>query len=189
MPGWTPYYLDYKFLKKIVSSLAAKRPGAEAAVLALGMRPADILSPTPTESNVQTPLADHHNIWDSMMVTDPDVPPIAAAIHGEDTSLDFQAHKAAFFFKLERELEKVRVPSTSRSRGDLSNTLSQINSFYLQKEAELKLRLETLLSKRRAAASRTLPEAIDDLATDHVEWTAVEEGFRLLERDLAKLLV
>jgi CDK inhibitor PHO81 len=34
-----------------------------------------------------------------------------------------------------------------------------------------------------------LPEATDDLATDHVEWTAVEEGFRLLERDLARLLV
>jgi len=51
------------------------------------------------------------------MITDPDVPPIATAIHGEDTSLDFQAHKAAFFFKLERELEKVRDPSTS-DRGD-----------------------------------------------------------------------
>lgn len=36
---------------------------------------------------------------------------------------------------------------------------------------------------------RTLPEATDNLATDHVEWSAVEEGFRLLERDLAKLLV
>ena len=46
-----------------------------------------------------------------------------------------------------------------------------------------------MLSKRRAAALRTLPEATDDLATDHVEWTAVEEGFRLLERDLARLLV
>jgi len=124
------------------------------------------------------------------MTTDPDVPPIAAAIHGEDTSLDFQAHKAAFFFKLERELEKVPVPSsiTIMSR-PFSYVLSQINGFYLQKEAELKLRLETLLSKRRAAALRTLPEATDDLATDHVEWTAVEEGFRLLERDLAKLLV
>ena len=121
MPGWSPYYLDYKFLKKIVSSLAAKRPGAEAAALALGMRPADILSPTPSESDAQTPLASHHNIWEaSMMITDPDLPPIAAAIHGEDTSLDFQAHKAAFFFKLERELEKVRVPSTSRSCLDLS---------------------------------------------------------------------
>ena len=70
----------------------------------------------------------------------------------------------------------------------LSYVLFQINSFYLQKEAEVKLRLETLLSKRRAAALRTLPDT-DDLATDHVEWTAVEEGFRLLERDLARLLV
>ena len=124
------------------------------------------------------------------MITDPDVPPISTAIHGEDTSLDFQAHKAAFFFKLERELEKVRVPSTSLSIVEtLSYVPPQVNGFYLQKEAELKLRLETLLSKRRAAALRTLPEATDDLATDHVEWTAVEEGFRLLERDLAKLLV
>jgi len=123
VPGWSPYYLDYKFLKKIISSLTAKRPGAEAAALALGMRPADILSPTSSESDVQTPLAGHHNIWESsLMLTDPDLPPIAAATHGEDTSLDFQAHKAAFFFKLERELEKVRVPSTSRSCLDLSLT-------------------------------------------------------------------
>ena len=121
MPGWSSYYLDYKFLKKIISSLAAKRPGAEAAALALGMRPADILTSTPSGSDVQTPSTSHPNIWESsMMITDPDLPPIAAAIHGEDTSLDFQAHKAAFFFKLERELEKVRVPSTSRSCLDLS---------------------------------------------------------------------
>ena len=108
MPGWSPYYLDYKFLKKIISSLAAKRPGAEAAALALGMRPADILSPTSSESDVQTPLAGRSNIWESsLMITDPELPPIAATVHGEDTSLDFQAHKAAFFFKLERELERV----------------------------------------------------------------------------------
>jgi hypothetical protein len=69
--------------------------------------------------------------------------------------------------------------------------LSQINTFYLQKEAELKLRLETLLSKRKAAALRFLPDGVDDTlaAKDHVEWKAVEEGFRLLERDLGKLQV
>lgn len=191
MPGWSPYYLDYKFLKKIISSLAAKRPSAEAAALALGMRPADILSPSPSESDVQTPIAGQQSVWEpTMMINDPDLPPIAAAVHGEDTSIDFQAHKAAFFFKLERELEKVLVQSTIMIVScPLSYVFPQINSFYLQKEAEVKLRLETLLSKRRAAALRTLPEAADDLATDHVEWTAVEEGFRLLERDLAKLLV
>ena len=61
----------------------------------------------------------------------------------------------------------------------------------MQKEAELKLRLETLLSKRKAAASRFLPDGANDTlaAKDHVEWKAVEEGFRLLERDLGKLQV
>ena len=117
VPGWSPYYLDYKFLKKIISSLAAKRPGAEAAALALGMRPADILSPKPSpKSDARTSVPGHPNIWESsLMITDPDLPPIAAATHGEDTGLDFQAHKAAFFFKLERELEKVRAPSKLRS--------------------------------------------------------------------------
>jgi CDK inhibitor PHO81 len=49
------------------------------------------------------------------------------------------------------------------------------------------MRLETLLSKRRAAATRGLPDAVDDPTQTHVEWSAVEEGFRLLERDLGKL--
>lgn len=67
---------------------------------------------------------------------------------------------------------------------------SQINAFYLEREAELKLRLETLLSKRRAAASRLPPDSLDDYATkNHVEWSAVEEGFHLLERDLGKVQV
>jgi CDK inhibitor PHO81 len=70
----------------------------------------------------------------------------------------------------------------------LSNrTWSQINAFYLQKEAELRLRLETLLSKRRAAAARGIPDTTDTAV--HSEWSAVEEGFRLLERDLGKLQV
>ena len=67
---------------------------------------------------------------------------------------------------------------------------AQINAFYLEKEAELKLRLETLLSKRRAAAMRIMPDSLDSDATkNHVEWSAVEEGFRLLERDIGKLQV
>ncbi|KAK2466431.1 hypothetical protein APHAL10511_002073 [Amanita phalloides] len=135
VPGWSPYYLDYKFLKKIISSLAANRPAADAAALAVGIRPRD--SP-------DRPLADL----------------------GNDRGPDFHAHNAAFFFKLERELEK-------------------INDFYLRQEAELKLRLETLLLKRRAAAIRGLPDPSDP--QNYVEWTAVEEGFRLLERDLGKL--
>lgn len=35
-----------------------------------------------------------------------------------------------------------------------------------------------------------LPDAMDDFsALNHVEWNAVAEGFRLLERDLSKIQV
>lgn len=36
---------------------------------------------------------------------------------------------------------------------------------------------------------RGVPDAVDDPSLKHVEWSAVEEGFRLLERDLGKLQV
>ncbi|CAA7260261.1 unnamed protein product [Cyclocybe aegerita] len=147
VPGWSNYYLDYKFLKKIISSLAANRPASEAAALALG---------TTRRSPAVSPAGS------------PGQPPFfSASGHDLDRGPDFRAHKAAFFFKLERELEK-------------------INAFYLQKEAELTLRMETLLSKRRAAAMRGIPD-MSDTTQNHVEWSAVEEGFRLLERDLGKL--
>ncbi|KAF5370035.1 hypothetical protein D9758_001345 [Tetrapyrgos nigripes] len=162
VPGWSAYYLDYKFLKKIISSLEANRPASESAALALGLRPRDILHHGDTSSSATL---------DAPMVTDtePGLPPIFSATEqDEDRGPEYQQHKAAFFFKLERELEK-------------------INAFYLQKEAELKLRLETLLSKRRAAAMRGLPDNVDGTTQNHAEWNAVEEGFRLLERDLGKL--
>ena len=39
-----------------------------------------------------------------------------------------------------------------------------------------------------AAAARLPPSnTADSTPKDHVEWKAVEEGFRLLERDLSKL--
>jgi CDK inhibitor PHO81 len=36
---------------------------------------------------------------------------------------------------------------------------------------------------------RGLPDTVDDTTENHVEWSAVEEGFRVLERDLGKLQV
>ena len=51
------------------------------------------------------------------------------------------------------------------------------------------LRMEELLSKRRAAAMRGFPDMSCDTTQNNVEWSAVEEGFRLLERDLGKLQV
>ncbi|KIP12712.1 hypothetical protein PHLGIDRAFT_133637 [Phlebiopsis gigantea 11061_1 CR5-6] len=142
VPGWSKYYLDYKSLKKIISSLEANRPVSEAAAIAVEPSTAEL----------------------------PRMPFLPPGLGQDDErGREFQAYKAAFFFKLERELEK-------------------INAFYLEKEAELKLRLETLLSKRRAAASRVPPDSLDDYsAKDHVEWNAVSEGFHLLERDLGKL--
>jgi CDK inhibitor PHO81 len=59
----------------------------------------------------------------------------------------------------------------------------------LQKEAQLKLRLEKLLAQRRAAATRVLPDKNEENIENHVEWSAVEEGFRQLGNDLAKLQV
>ncbi|KAG6866499.1 hypothetical protein C0991_003043 [Blastosporella zonata] len=165
VPGWSSYYLDYKFLKKIISSLAANRPASEAAALASGIRPSDIIGQPPTSA---TPIASPHSP-SSILDDGLRRPPIfSASGHDSDRGSDFRAHKAAFFFRLERELEK-------------------INDFYLQKEAELKLRMETLLSKRRAAAMRGLPDPTCDILQNNVEWSAVEEGFRLLERDVGKL--
>ncbi|KAG6833841.1 hypothetical protein H0H87_011775 [Tephrocybe sp. NHM501043] len=164
VPGWSSYYLDYKFLKKIISSLAANRPASEAAALASGIRPSDFIGQPPSA----TPIASPHSP-SSILDEGPRRPPIfSASGHDSDRGSDFRAHKAAFFFRLERELEK-------------------INDFYLQKEAELKLRMETLLSKRRAAAMRGLPDTTSDVTQNNVEWSAVEEGFRLLERDVGKL--
>lgn len=36
---------------------------------------------------------------------------------------------------------------------------------------------------------RGIPDMAGDTTQNHVEWSAVEEGFRLLERDLGKLQV
>ncbi|KAI0755453.1 cyclin-dependent protein kinase inhibitor [Irpex lacteus] len=148
VPGWSQHYLDYKSLKKIISSFESNRPVAEAAALAV------------ERCTTGTPGSDPSGV--------PLLPP-GFGSEDDNRGREFQAYKATFFFKLERELEK-------------------INAFYLEKEAELKTRLETLLSKRRAAASRVLPDSLDDYSTkNHVEWNAVEEGFHLLERDLGKL--
>ncbi|KAK9333872.1 hypothetical protein V1520DRAFT_72080 [Lipomyces starkeyi] len=74
-----------------------------------------------------------------------------------------QAHKVTFFFRLERELEKV-------------------NAFYLQKEAELKLRLASLLEKKKTAKSK-LGAVLKTSAT----FIALYEGFYRFRRDLDKL--
>ncbi|KAK3943504.1 ankyrin repeat protein nuc-2 [Diplogelasinospora grovesii] len=74
-----------------------------------------------------------------------------------------QANKATFFFQLERELEKV-------------------NAFYLQKEAELKVRLKTLLDKKRVLRSRG-----HGISRRSAKFTTLQEGFQQFANDLNKL--
>jgi CDK inhibitor PHO81 len=134
---WAPFYLDYKGLKKIINSLAKGRP-LDAALLAAVHRPRRIED---TEYN--------------LLPFQPD----------ESTLL--QTHRAAFFFKLERELEK-------------------INEFYLNKEAESKLRLQNLIDKRKRLQEAVVQSGFH-LNRGSSSFVALHEGFRFFERDLAKL--
>ena len=104
VPGWSAYYLDYKALKKIISSLTDNRPASEAAALAPppSVRPGDILASPQLPATPRQASSPAH---------EPEGPPIYASLgQDDDRGPSFQAHKAAFFFKLERELEKVRPP-------------------------------------------------------------------------------
>lgn len=117
VPGWSQYYLDYKGLKKIVSSLASGRPGAEAAALALGTRPTEP-GGQPGAPNVPTRqlilLPDVLDISSNRASVEDEIQDtqtlelLSASGRDEDRGPYFQEHKTAFFFKLERELEKVR---------------------------------------------------------------------------------
>ncbi|KAI9771256.1 MAG: phosphate system positive regulatory protein pho81 [Geoglossum simile] len=80
-----------------------------------------------------------------------------------DPQASLQANKATFFFRLERELEKV-------------------NAFYLHKEAELKLRLKTLLDKKKVMQSRS--ETTSKVSATFI---TLEEGFQQFGNDLNKL--
>ncbi|KAI9901658.1 hypothetical protein N3K66_003475 [Trichothecium roseum] len=79
-----------------------------------------------------------------------------------DSQAALQANKATFFFQLERELDKV-------------------NAFYLQKEAELKIRLKTLLDKKKVIQTR------QGLSRRSAKFTTLEEGFQQFATDLNKL--
>ncbi|KAL7276557.1 phosphate system positive regulatory protein pho81 [Rhizina undulata] len=80
-----------------------------------------------------------------------------------DPQSQLQANKATFFFRLERELEKV-------------------NAFYLQKEAELKLRLKTLIDKKKVMQSRG--QTTSKVSATYI---TLQEGFQQFELDLNKL--
>ncbi|KAL4957939.1 hypothetical protein BDW69DRAFT_142286 [Aspergillus filifer] len=74
-----------------------------------------------------------------------------------------RANKEVFFFRLEREIEKV-------------------NTFYLQKEAEFTQRLKTLVDKKRVVQSRTVTKS-----KAPANLVALLEGFQQFDGDLNKL--
>ncbi|KAI9734923.1 MAG: phosphate system positive regulatory protein pho81 [Cirrosporium novae-zelandiae] len=94
----------------------------------------------------------------------PTIVPNEIATHDTlDPQAALQANKATFFFRLERELEKVNI-------------------FYLEKEAELKLRLKTLLDKKKLMESRLI-----STTKTSSNFLTLEEGFQQFNSDLSKL--
>lgn len=80
--------------------------------MALGVRPADLLNLTGSPAIAISSAADTPS---DIPPDDPNQLPILSSLgQDNDRGADFQAHKAAFFFKLERELEKARESSLGR---------------------------------------------------------------------------
>ncbi|BGP13882.1 hypothetical protein JCM10213_002521 [Rhodosporidiobolus nylandii] len=158
-PGWSSFFCDYKGLKKIINSLAKGRP-ADAALLAAGVRPPR--PPAEEQQPVEATTTEAQLFAHASTAN--------GGVVGEGPSTLLQAHKAAFFFKLERELEK-------------------INDFYYQRESALKVRLRTLIDKRKLLTAQLQdPNAmVKALSRDSSSFGALYEGFRNFERDLGRL--
>lgn len=102
-----------------------------------------------------------------------DTPPSSASPGAESPVSELQVHKAAFFFKLERDLER-------------------INAFYLQKESDLRARLTTLITKKRRLIQATLRARRGKearVSRNAPAFVVLLEGFRYFEKDLGKLQV
>lgn len=105
---------DSQALKKIINSLAAGRPASEAALLASGGRPKRSDS---KDSGAGTPAFGAQSVPDSNGTDLEPLPAEAAPPTGGqmlyagsvDRTASFKAHRDAFFFLLQRELEKVRA--------------------------------------------------------------------------------
>lgn len=108
IPGWSQYYLDYKALKKIISAANKSIPG-NASPFVKAIRPSDVLvSPTASASSPLPPTSLAVDAVLQANVTEPLAIPVVG--RDEDRGPEFQRSKAMFFFKLERELEKVCSP-------------------------------------------------------------------------------
>ena len=121
--GWGPYYLDYKFLKKIINSLEKGRI-TDAALLATGMRPSPPDSGVVGVGSMQSPPLQQQPLQSGQSELEDDSHNDSTTRRGEveaatqillgatssgDGPDELKLHRAAFFFKLERELEKVSL--------------------------------------------------------------------------------
>ncbi|KAF9580672.1 phosphate system positive regulatory protein pho81 [Lunasporangiospora selenospora] len=134
---WQNHYMNYKGLKKIINSLIQDKAQSITTISA---------SPPPgLPGSLSPPTA-----------------PSATSSDDDHYSRFLQSQKAAFFFKLERELEKV-------------------NSFYLQKESELKVRLRSLIDKEKIVLTRQgRPGTSSSI-------NSLREAYRQFQQDLNKL--
>ncbi|CDK27485.1 unnamed protein product [Kuraishia capsulata CBS 1993] len=82
----------------------------------------------------------------------------------QKNELSLQDKKGSFFFRLERELEKV-------------------NEFYLEKEAELKIRMDILTQKKTNA----LIEGRLENSKNSIAYTSLYDGFKKFSKDLDRL--
>jgi hypothetical protein len=103
--------------------------------------------------------------------------------------LNFSGAKPYFSSNWSGNWRKYTLPVLATQLAIAKSLNLQINSFYLQKEKELKFRLATLLSKRSAAKQRSAANIDGSVETQGVEWAAVKEGFNSLNKDLSKLQV
>ncbi|RDL39039.1 SPX-domain-containing protein [Venustampulla echinocandica] len=97
-----------------------------------------------------------------------------------DSQAALQANKATFFFQLVSQ-----APLVGGSRAKMAKKereLEKVNAFYLQKEAELNIRLKTLLDKKKVLQSRS-----GSTSRRSAKFTTLEEGFQQFGNDLNNL--
>ncbi|KAJ3337372.1 phosphate system positive regulatory protein pho81 [Gonapodya sp. JEL0774] len=128
--------MSYKGLKKIINSLEALPSTSTLYSITVVAAAPPLLPPSSSPSGSGTPEL-HSTTNPPLSQTETGTAAGSATtkiVQGPETR-EMRAMKTAFFYRLERELEKV-------------------NTFYLQKESELKVRLRSLEDKKRLVASR-----------------------------------
>ena len=93
IPGWSTYYLDYKSLKKIISSLASNRPATEASAFILEESSRPPVRPEITPVTVAS-FSVPQELSDGDLSLEPALSDNVLPVDtGSDLGPNFQAHK------------------------------------------------------------------------------------------------